>query len=113
MRTARRLLAEGRRVEAGEERAAGLKLDPRSATALTTLAYVRLVEHRLDDAVRAVEDALAIDPGYAQAHRALALIARARGDEPAARQHLQAFARLAPRTYEAWQVREAVARSAR
>ena len=45
--------------------------------------------------------------------RALAHIARARGDEPAARRHLQAFARLAPRTYEAWQVREAMGRSAR
>jgi len=112
-RAARRLLAEGRTVEAGEELAASLKLDPRSALALTTLGYVRLVEHRLDEAVRAAEGALAIDPGHAPAHRALAHIARARGDEPAARRHLQAFARLAPRTYEAWQVREAAGRPAR
>ena len=63
--------------------------------------------------VRAAEGALTIDPGYAAAHRALAHIARARGDEPAARRHLQAFARLAPRTYEAWQLRETMARPAR
>jgi tetratricopeptide (TPR) repeat protein len=107
-RAARRLLAEGRTVEASEELAAALKLDPGSVPALTTLGYVRLVERRLEEAVRAVEAALAIDPGYAQAHRALAHIARARGDEPAERRHLQAFARLAPRTYEAWQLREAV-----
>jgi len=107
-RAARRLLAEGRTVEAGSELAAALTLDPRSAAALTALGYVRLVEGRVDEAGRAVEGALAVDPGYAQAHRALAHIARARGDEPAARRHLQAFARLAPRTYEAWQVREAV-----
>jgi len=112
-RAARRLLAEGRTVEAGEELAAALKLDPRSAPALTTLGYVRLVERRLDEAVRAVEGALAIDPGHAQAHQTLADIARARGDEPAARRHLQAFARLAPRTYEAWQLREAAGRPAR
>jgi Tfp pilus assembly protein PilF len=61
-------------------------------------------------AVRAEEEALAIDPRHARAHWALAHIARARGDEPAARRHLQAFARLAPRSYDAWQVRQTLAR---
>jgi tetratricopeptide (TPR) repeat protein len=110
-RAARRLLAEGRTVEAGDELAAALKLDPRSATALTTLGYVRMVERRLDDAAHAEEAALAIDPRAARAHWALAQIARSRGDEPAAQRHLQAFARLAPRSYDAWQVREALARA--
>jgi tetratricopeptide (TPR) repeat protein len=105
-RTARQRLAEGRMDAAGEELAAALKLDPRSVTSLTTLSYVRLVERRYDEGVRAAEEALAIDPRSAAAHRALAQIARARGDEPAARRHLEAFARLAPRSYEAWQVRE-------
>jgi Tfp pilus assembly protein PilF len=67
---------------------------------------VRLAEGRLDEATRAEEEALAADPGHARAHWALAHIARARGDEAAARRHLEAFARLAPRTYDAWQVRE-------
>jgi len=111
-RTARQLLAEGRTAAAGEELAAALKLDPRSVMALTTLSYVRLVDRRYEEAVHAAEEALAIDPRSAQAHWALAHIARARGDEPAARRHLEAFARLAPRTYEAWQIRETLARRA-
>ena len=111
-RAARELLAEGRTAEAGEELAAALKLDPRSAATLTTLGYVRMVERRFDEAVRAEEAALAVDPRHAPAHRALAQIARARGDEPAFRRHLEAFARLAPRSYDAWQVRQAHARRA-
>jgi tetratricopeptide (TPR) repeat protein len=112
-RVARRFLAEGKTAEASEELAAALKLDPRNVTALTTLAYVRMVERRFDEATRAARDALAVDSRHAAAHRALAQIARARGDEPSARQHWQAFARLAPRTYEAWQVREALSAPAR
>ena len=111
-RAARQLLAQGRTAEAGEELAAALKLDPRSVTVLTTLGYVRMVERRFDEAVRAEEAALAVDPRHAGAHRALAEIARARGDEPAHRRHLEAFARLSPRSYDAWQIREALARRA-
>jgi tetratricopeptide (TPR) repeat protein len=106
IRAARRRLAEGRTAEAGDELAAALKLDPRHAEALATLAYVRMAERRFDDAVRAAEQALAADPRHARAHWALAEIARARGDEPAARRHFEAFARLAPRSYDAWQVRQ-------
>lgn len=105
-RAARRLLAEGRTAEAGEELTAALKLDSRHVAALTTLGYVRMVERRLDEAVRAGEAALAADPRHAQAHWALAQIARVRGDEAAARHHLEAFARLAPRSYDAWRVRQ-------
>jgi tetratricopeptide (TPR) repeat protein len=112
-RTARQLLAEGRTGEADQELSAALKLEPRNVRTLTLLGYVRMVQRRFDEAVRAVDEALAIDPGHAAAHRALAQIARARGDEAAAQRHLQAFARLAPRAYEAWQVRQAAAQSAR
>jgi tetratricopeptide (TPR) repeat protein len=107
VRTARHHLADGRTTEAAEELAAALKLEPRHAEALSTLGYVRLAERRLDEAVRAEEEALAVDPRLASAHWALAHIARARGDEAAARRHFEAFARLAPRSYDAWQVREA------
>jgi tetratricopeptide (TPR) repeat protein len=69
-----------------------------------------MVERRFDEAARAGEAALAIDPRYAPAHRALAQVARARGDEPGFRRHLEAFARLAPRSYDAWQIRETLAR---
>jgi tetratricopeptide (TPR) repeat protein len=109
-RTARRLLAENRTAEAGEELSAALKLDPRSVAALTTLGYVRMVERRFDEAARAEEAALAVDPRHARAHWALAHIAHARGDEPAVRRHLEAFAKLLPRSYDAWQVRETLAR---
>jgi tetratricopeptide (TPR) repeat protein len=109
-RAARRLLAENRLAEAGDELATALKLDPRHVGALTTLGYVRMVERRFDEAVRAAEAALAVDPRHGLAHRALAQIARARGDDPAARRHLEAFAELSPRSYDAWQIREALAR---
>jgi tetratricopeptide (TPR) repeat protein len=108
-RAARRLLAENRTAEADEELAAALKLDPRSVAALTTLGYLRMVERRFDEAARAEEAALAVDPRHAGAHWALAQIARARGDEPAARRHLETFAKLSPRSYDAWQVREVLA----
>jgi len=85
-----------------------LKLDARNPQVLSTLGFVRMAEHRLDEAVRAEEAALALDPRHAEAHWALAHIARARGDEPAARRHLETFARLVPGTYEAWQAREAL-----
>jgi len=110
-RTARQLLAAGRTSEADQELTAALKLEPRNVRTLITLGYVRMVQRRSDEAVRAVEEALAIDPREAAAHRALAQIAQARGDEAAVRRHLQAFARLAPRAYEAWQVREMLAES--
>ena len=108
VRTAGRLLAEGRLAEAGEQLSAARNLDPRSALVLSTLGFVLMAERRFDEAVRAEEEALAIDPRHAQAHWALAQIARARGDESTARRHLETVARLAPRTYEAWQVREAL-----
>ena len=80
-----------------------------STATLSMLGYVRMVEGRLDEAVRAEESALAADPAHARAHWALAQIARARRDEPQARRHLEAFARLAPRSYDAWRVREELA----
>jgi tetratricopeptide (TPR) repeat protein len=108
VRAARRLLAEGKPGEAADELSTALQADPGHAEALVTLGYVRMAERRFDEALRAEEAALAIDPRHARAHWALAHIARARGDEPAARRHFEAFARLAPRTYDAWQVREAL-----
>ena len=107
--TARRRLAEGRIVEADEEVTAALKLDPRSALAFSTLGFVRLAERKLDEATRAEEEALALDRRHAEAHWALALVARARGDEPGMRRHLETFARLAPGSYEGWRAREALA----
>jgi tetratricopeptide (TPR) repeat protein len=113
LRGARRLLAEGRTAEAAAEVAAALKLDPRNPGALSTLAHVRMAERRYDEAVRAGQEALAADARHAPAHWVLAQLARGRGDEPTARGHLETFARLVPRTYEAWQVRQALADRAR
>jgi tetratricopeptide (TPR) repeat protein len=106
---ARGQLAHGRTAEAGDEVTAALQLDARNALTLSTLGFVRLAERRLDEATRAEEEALALDPRLAQAHWALALIARARGDEAGVRRHLATFARLAPGSYEAWRAREALA----
>ena len=55
-----------------------------------------MAERRLDEAVQAQQAALAADPRYARAHWALAQLARARGDEGAAREHLRAYVKLAP-----------------
>ena len=104
-----RLMSAGRTAEADGEVAAALRLDPRSAAALSAQGYVRMAERRLDEATQAQQDALAADPGYARAHWALAQIARARGDARVARVHLAAFVKLAPRTYEAWRAKEELA----
>jgi tetratricopeptide (TPR) repeat protein len=104
-----RLMSAGRTAEAEGEVAAALRLDPRSAAALSAQGYVRMAERRLDEATQAQQAALAADPRYARAHWALAQIARARGDERAAREHLAAFVKLAPRTYEAWRAKEELA----
>lgn len=104
-----RLMSAGRTVEADSEVAAALRLDPRSAAALSAQGYVRMAERRLDEAVQAQQGALAVDPRYARAHWALAQLARARGDEATAREHLRAYVKLAPRTYEAWRARQELA----
>jgi tetratricopeptide (TPR) repeat protein len=106
---AQRLLAAGKIPDADARLAEALRLDAKSAPALSLLGYVRLAEGRLDEARRAEESALASDPRYARAEWALAEIARAGGDEAVARRHREAFARLAPRSYDAWQVREELA----
>lgn len=106
---ARRRLAEGRIPEANDEIGAALKLDPRNALTFSTLGFVRLAERKLDEATRAEQEALGLDPRQAEAHWALALIARARGDEAGVRRHLETFARLVPGSYEAWRAREALA----
>ena len=106
---AQRLLAAGRVDDADARLAEALKLDATSAPALSLLGYVRLAQGRLDEARRAEESALASDPKHARAEWALAEIARARGDAAGARRHRAAYAGLAPRSYEAWQVREELA----
>jgi len=106
---ARRLLADGRTADADARLTEALRLDPKSGAALATLGYVRMAERRLDEAAQVERAALAADPGQARAHWALAQLARAQGDEPAARRHFQAFARLAPRSYDAWRIREQLA----
>ncbi|HEU5195267.1 MAG TPA: hypothetical protein VFW70_11060 [Methylomirabilota bacterium] len=108
-----RLLAAGRIPDADDRLGEALRLDATSAPALAMLAYVRMAEGRLDEARKAAESALASDPKFARAEWALAEIARARGDESAARHHRESFARLAPRSYDAWRVREELAAAKR
>ena len=109
MGEARRLLADGRTADADARLTEALRLDPKSGAALAMLGYVRMAERRLDEAAQVEHAALAADPREARAHWALAQLARAQGDEPAARRHFQAFARLAPRSYDAWRIREQLA----
>ncbi len=107
---AHRLRGEGQGPQADGELEAALRLDPRSAPALTALAFGRLSDNRVDDATRLLQAAVQADPALAAPHFYLAEMARARGDLPAMRTHLVDFIRLSPRSYEAWRARQELAR---
>jgi Tfp pilus assembly protein PilF len=106
---AHQLIREGDVPGAERELTAAVGLAPRNARALSYLGFVRLAEGRLDEARRLQEEALAADATYADAHRLLAEIHGRAGDTRAAREHLERFVRLSPRSYEAWLARAALA----
>jgi tetratricopeptide (TPR) repeat protein len=106
---AQRLRSAGQRPQAQAELEAALRLDPRSATALTAVGFGHLADNRLDEAARALQAAVAADPRLAAPRFYLAHLARARGDAAATRTHLQEFIRLSPRSYEAWRARQELA----
>ena len=106
---AHRLRSAGQKQQAAAELDAALRLDPRSATALTAVGFGRLSDNRVDEAARALQAAVEADPALAPPRFYLAQIARARGDIAAMRGHLKDFIRLSPRSYEAWRARQELA----
>lgn len=82
---ANRLTAAGRFRESVKEYEETLRLRPNDADALVKLAPVYFRLERLDDGVRALHRALAVEPEHPGALTTLALYAIGTGDEPAAR----------------------------
>ncbi|HSB60421.1 MAG TPA: tetratricopeptide repeat protein, partial [Vicinamibacteria bacterium] len=109
-RRAARLQGEGHRAEAEAELTEALALLPGNAETLTALGFLRLQAGRLPEATGSLEAARAADPAYPPAVWGLALAAERSGDARAARAHYEAYLRLSPRTYEAWQARLALRR---
>ncbi len=104
---------EGRLPEAVAELEGAVALDPDSAKIRSDLGFVYLYAGRVEDALREQRAALARSPRLAQARYGLGLALEKRGDGEAARQAFAEYARLEPRSYLAWRLREASAAPAR
>ncbi len=96
----------GRLPEAVAELEAAAALDPDNARTKSDLGFVYLYAGRTEDAVRQQRAALASDPRLAQAHYGLGLALEKSGDGAGARRELAEYARLEPRSYLAWRLRE-------
>jgi tetratricopeptide (TPR) repeat protein len=104
---------EGRLPEAVAELEAAVALDPDSAKIRSDLGFVYLYAGRVGDALREQRAALARSPRLAQAQYGLGLTLEKRGEGEAARRAFAEYARLEPRSYLAWRLREASAEPAR
>jgi tetratricopeptide (TPR) repeat protein len=113
LRDAGRLAADGRLEEAVARARAALELEPRSARAHGELGQLYFAMGRLDEALVEQQSALRADPTFARAHYSLAEVYRRRGDAAAARRQLETYARLEPRSYAAWRIREELRGSGR
>jgi tetratricopeptide (TPR) repeat protein len=106
VRRARLHQRDGRLDEAMAELKAALAVLPTSADAASQLGYIYLFLGRLDDAIAQQRTALRLDSQLPKAHYGLALAYQGLGDDPRAREHFSTYARLEPRTYQAWRIRE-------
>jgi len=96
----------GRLPEAIAELEAATALDPDNARIKSDLGFLYLYAGRTEDAVRQQRAALALDPRLAQAHYGLGLALEKSGDGAGAHRELAEYARLEPRSYLAWRLRE-------
>lgn len=101
------LNSAGRLPEAVAELEAASGLDPDNAKIRSDLGFVYLYAGRTEDAVRMQRAALERNPRLAQAHYGLGLALEKSGDGPGAKRELTEYARLEPRSYLAWRLREA------
>jgi len=99
----------GRLPEAAAELETAARLDPDNARIKSDLGFVYLYAGRLEDAIRQQRAALERDPRLAQAHYGLGLALEKSGDVPGAKRELAEYARLEPRSYLAWRLRDAPA----
>ena len=105
-RTGLGLNRAGRLPEAAAELEAAASLDPDNARIASDLGFIYLYAGRAEDAVRQQRAALVRDPRLAQAHYGLGLALKQTGDGAGARRELAEYARLEPRSYLAWRLRE-------
>jgi len=96
----------GRLAEAVAELEAASALDPDNAKIRSDLGFVYLFAGRMEDAVRQQRAALERDPRLAQAHYGLGQALEKGGDGQGARREFAEYARLEPRSYLAWRLRE-------
>jgi Flp pilus assembly protein TadD len=89
-----------------QEFTAALALDATDARSQSGLAYAYALNGRFEEAAAAQQAALRLDPRLASAHYGLAVLAERRGDAVGARRRYDAFVKLEPRSYAAWQVRQ-------
>lgn len=104
-----KLYFEGQLHEAAEAFGASVRTHARNAAARSNLGFVYYDLGKLDDAFGEQKTALDIDPAFANAHYALALIARRRGDEAGARAHFAQYLTLEPKGYWARRAQAALA----
>lgn len=96
----------GRLAEALAELEAASALDPDNAKIRSDLGFVYLYAGRMEDAIRQQRAALERDPALAQAHYGLAQALEKGGDGQGAKREFAEYARLEPRSYLAWRLRE-------
>ena len=96
----------GRLPDAIAQLEAAVALDPENARISSDLGFLYLYAGRTEDAVRQQRAALTQDPRLAQAHYGLGLALEKSGDAAGARRELAEYARLEPRSYLAWRLRE-------
>ena len=101
------LNSAGKLPEAAAELEAATGLDPDNAKIKSDLGFVYLYGGRTEDAVRQQRAALERDPRLAQAHYGLALALEKSGDGQGAKREFAEYARLEPRSYLSWRLREA------
>jgi tetratricopeptide (TPR) repeat protein len=101
---------EGRLPEAVTELEAAVALDPESARIRSDLGFIYLYAGRVEDALREQRAALTREPRLAQARYGLGLVLEKRGEGDAARREFAEYARLEPRSYLTWRLREEPAR---
>jgi tetratricopeptide (TPR) repeat protein len=88
-------LGDNARARAALQRS--LELEPRSERGLLELGRLNAMENRLDDAVRDLERAAAINPDFPEPHYFLAGIHMARGDMERSRKEMEMFETLRSR----------------
>jgi Tfp pilus assembly protein PilF len=78
-----------------------IELRPRDASGLADLGNIYLHQHRLQDADRVLERALAVDASLPRAHNTMGLVAIERGDEAAGERSFRAAIAAQPDLAEA------------